>query len=410
MQTLHIAKWVVPVSSPPLEYGALLVQDKTIKAVGKKRDLISNISSETKVIDHGESILMPAFVNCHCHLELSWLYKKISPGLGFEHWLKTIMKLLERERENGHLKRDKFIKKALKDSMKEGVLLIGDVSNLPYFLKKDQKFPFVHLFLEIIHPKEGLPNLDNSILEHKKINKMGFISCSYAPHSLYTCSLSTIAYLKKLCKKKRMPMTIHLLESKEEVEFLKRAKGPLLKILKERGRNINEFFRPFDQPVLALAKKDILDEMTICVHCTFISRKELEIIKENNSFVCLCPRSNSFIHGELPKAHLIYGNIENVCIGTDSLASNWDLSILSELKFLYDNFHAIDPFKLIKSATINGAKALGFDDRFGSLAPQKDAAIIKIISSPSSRGELYDFICSKAQEKGVEVLEKGSSV
>ncbi len=400
-KTLHLSRWIVPVSTPPVHDGALLVEKGFIKAIGKRKEVLTSLKgTDIKIFDHKESVILPGLINCHTHIELSWLKGAIPKGLGFSKWLKRLMSL---KAETDNLKREKDALSAIKRAEDEGTCVFGDVGNDFSFKKTFSKVipdgPFFHFFLEIIHPDNGPLELDETIF-----SSLSPFMASFSAHSVYTCSRDAIRMIKNTCKSKGLPFSIHVSESMEEMEFVKERKGHIYEILKERGRDVRGFFSTEKTPVRLLKKIGVLDKGTICVHGVFLDEKDIEILRENEANLCLCPRSNEYISGILPRAKRIFLKLERVCLGTDSLSSNSDLSILAEINFLYNRFSDIDPKRLIAAATINGARALGISKRYGSLEPGKRASFFVLGPFIGDEKELFDFICSYTEPERIKAF------
>jgi cytosine/adenosine deaminase-related metal-dependent hydrolase len=145
----------------------------------------------------------------------------------------------------------------------------------------------------------------------------------------------------------------------------------------------------------------ILEEVTLSgnlllVHNTFISRDIIrELNKRKNLFYCLCPGSNLYIGGAVPPANLLTEENCTITTGTDSLASNKNLSIISELRIIQEHFHGISLMELIKWATINGAVAMGEESSFGSIEPGKKPGLVLIENADLKNLKLLPATSSK---------------
>ena len=401
---LHRAALLVPVLTPPIKNGGVLTGDNTVLGLGGFKELKKQAPIGTKVIDHGDIILTPALVNCHCHLGLSWLKGKIPKGLGFSGWLKAIMDHIQKEgKEDPDARICDAIIKGLVLSRDAGVCLVGDVSNVfyPSCFKKDifLNHPLVHLFFEKIHPLQEPLKLEKPLFPAPPA--AGF---SFSAHSVYTCSRKALRAIKNACKKDNLPFSIHVSESKEEIEFVKTASGPISDILKEKKRDVKGFFKTAPSPVAILEQEGLLDERTICVHCTFIDEGDLKALSKSRAWICLCPESNRYIHGELPRADRIFEQTNRVCLGTDSLASNDNLSIFSQLRSLYNAFPSIDPERLFRAATFGGAMALGYERKVGAIYQGAEARLLAISGFTGAKKEVFDFLCSEALEERMETV------
>jgi Cytosine deaminase and related metal-dependent hydrolases len=198
---------------------------------------------------------------------------------------------------------------------------------------------------------------------------------SLVPHSAYSMSLTLFRLLKNESLNNKVT-SVHFMETAGEEIFLSNQTGPLMSSYKRSG---------LMPPRLETAKNHvdvILNEITksgnlILVHNTFADRKTIRMIKERgNLFWCLCPNSNIYIENQIPQLNLLIEEGCEIVIGTDSLASNTTLSILEELKTLQFNFPDILIEDLVLWATMNGAKALGEEERFGSIEAGKRPGLL----------------------------------
>ncbi len=405
---IHRAGLVLPMCEPPIEDGAVILKEGRVLSVGRYNELKKSGSSHWKFYDHGSnSVIIPGLVNCHSHLELTWVRNKISQGLGFGKWLKSLMNLLHKD---GQDKREKGLSDSILDgicqTLKNATALLGDVSNHFYLsdkalcekLKSLSNAPFIHSFVEVIHPVA-----DDLALTPINNECLGFPHrSSYSAHSVYTCSRKALMAIKSHCKSAGLPFSIHLAESKEEIDFVRNATGPIASILKERGRDIRGFFKPAPSPVKLLKEEGLLDDKTLCVHCTFIDSDDLDLIHSSGAWICLCPDSNLFITGELPPVDKMFSIGARVCIGTDSLASSTNLSILSQLRTIFKAFPQVHPGWLFEAATLGGARALGLDKRFGSIFTDSTWNIFVVKDVFVGKREIFEYLCSEPVEERIE--------
>jgi cytosine/adenosine deaminase-related metal-dependent hydrolase len=149
---------------------------------------------------------------------------------------------------------------------------------------------------------------------------------------------------------------------------------------------------PVENPVKYLENLEVLDENTIGVHLLHASKKDFEILSGCGVNICLCPRSNKNLHNRLPDIEGMLKSGLKICLGSDSLASVESLSMFDEMVFISNAFPKISPAEILAMATVNGAKALGFDKIFGALTPGKRAAFIYVPVEVSSSSSLLESI------------------
>lgn len=322
-------------------------------------------------------ILCPGFINCHCHLELSALRGQISEKTGMVDFIKRI---ISERRKLMPLSIDSAIQSALKELMDNGIVALGDICNTAdtVWSKKRNHHIYTHSFIELF----GLD--DRKVEEIWKDGKelaseFWPLPTSITSHAPYSTSS---ALIQKIHSQNPPILSIHLLESKEERMWMEEGVGPFVSFMQHiEGRKKNK------------AQAGVIDYITqelqahqqiIWVHVVELTKGEsVQLVSQYpQSYFCLCPRSNMYIHGTFPDLSIFEGYLGKVCVGTDSLASNDSLDIWAELKALYEYNSQLRLHQLLSFATVNGAKALGIGDRYGSFQPGSRPGI-NHVSGPS---------------------------
>jgi len=355
------AKWIFPVLSPPILDGAVEIKNKKIVNVGKFKE-ISKEAVFAKPIDFEEAVILPALVNAHTHLELSGLRFRVSPSSGdFISWVKNVIKL---KQEMSLIEIREFAKLGLYHLWRDGTGIIGDVGNTAITFDLLYNSPFYGYFFQEVISFKGGYNLKEIQLKAPSSN----FRITYSAHAPYSVSPLLLQAIKSYNKKRKKLFCIHCAESYEEVKFLKKGEGPLLEFLKERGQWDENFIPPGVSPVKYLHNLKLLDEDTLLIHVIHIDEEDLEILKKTRSKICICLRSNLFIGVGIPKLKELLSAGLDVCIGTDSLASNDHLSVWEEMKTIYTYYPDVSPGEILKMATFTGAKVFGFN-KMGALLP-----------------------------------------
>lgn len=380
LPVLHRAKWVVPVSSPVIENGAVITVGRRILEVGRLSSLKHGFAGTVQ--DHGASIITPSFINAHTHLELSYLKGRLPKNKGFVRWVREIVGLIaERNQtcEKSNLTVENSIKEAISEIHKNKCAAVGDVGNLdivPDKIRKKQKDELQTLsgifFKEIICSGQSDFLTDSFISKNiiKHPDSMDITLSAHAPYSVHSDALKTI---KKANRLHGLPFTIHVSESFEENMFMESGTGPLCDFLNEKRGEDASLSSPGLSSVKYLHKLGVLDSKTICVHCVHIDKVDMEILSNTGATVCLCPESNRFIGvGKAPVSDFFKSNI-NVVLGTDSFASNSRLSIFNEMSAVSNLAPDVHPDLILRSATINGALSLGIESDFGTLEAGKSS-------------------------------------
>lgn len=398
--SIHLARWVVPVTSTVMENAGVAISKGRIIAVEPAKDLLKKFSGNAEITDHEDALIMPCLVNVHCHLELSFARAQIPPGLGFSKWLKGLMRLRHEKMESKDAGLKAAASKALKELFSRGVYATGDVGNSEIGIEAISDMNKRHgtwsvSFREIIHPFAHDVSLPDpaTVLSAPVRGRL-----TWCPHSVYTCSRQALKAVKKWCSSKKMPFSIHCSESREEMEFVKTGRGPLAEILEERERNIRAFFSTAPSPVRLLEETGVLDPATICVHCVYVDKKDIDILSEKGCHICLCPGSNKYIgSGTAPIGKIFAAASRRVCLGTDSLASNESLSIFGEMRRIMESAHEISARRVLNAGTINGAEALGLSSDIGSLEAGKMAQFLILKAEQVKRRDIYEYICCRPE-------------
>ncbi|MDR1171967.1 MAG: amidohydrolase family protein [Bacteroidales bacterium] len=372
------AHYVFPVSSPPLRNGIICVDDhgcidRIIDTGGKLE--------ECEKLEFYNGVLVPGFVNAHCHLELSHLHGVVEPNGGLPGFISSIGKLRGASDET-----ILAAAKAADDEMRRnGTVAAGDISNNAGTLTvKRNSHIWYHTFVEIF----GLGNsraqeIFVSAQQVEREYRDAGMSVSIVPHAIYSVSQALWQNLYRSYKSSpSRVISMHHQESCEEMWPYPDGKGELAGMFRKNGllaRNPNG-------ETLNEVKPEIGDipQMMNCfreaancllVHNTFSSKDDLLKYTSDPGrfYFVLCPGSNLFIQNRLPSLQLFSSPelCRNICLGTDSLASNTKLSILEEIKIIHQHAPDIPLGMLLQWATLHGASALGCDDLYGSFEKGK---------------------------------------
>lgn len=364
------AQYIITNSGPPLKRAVITTEDDgTIVS-------IEDTSGDLKEIHSTEfynGIIIPGFVNCHCHLELSHLKDYSSRGKGLGDFIEQIRRTRDYKKENAH----SLISAADNYMYKEGVVLCADVSNTSdaFNIKKESRIRYINL-LEVfgLDPEKAVRQMDE-IIKVAETAKALDLQYSLVPHSAYSMSLSLLRLLRNASLNNKIT-SIHFMESEGEVAFLKNQTGSLMSSYIRSGLIPPRLEIPVSHADV------VLNEITksgnlLLIHNSFADRNTIRLIKEREKlFWCLCPNSNIYIENKIPPLKLLMEEGCEIVIGTDSLASNTNLSILDELKTLQFNFPEIPIEDLVSWATINGAKALNEEVQYGSIEPGKKPGLL----------------------------------
>jgi cytosine/adenosine deaminase-related metal-dependent hydrolase len=371
------AGWVLSDPFTLFENGFITIQDGVITDIGTWPE-----TGGSDYVDYGAGVILPVFVNAHTHLELTALQGRVSWENGFDLWVKCLIQIRE---DMGHNALKLSADKGIRELIKSGCKVVGEVSTLDLTWESVLQSGLYGVWF-----KEFLGNSVNKNLTHCKKNVN--ISKSLAGHAPHTTSPHILHQLKHASGQYNLPFSIHVAESFDEIQFLSTGKGPWADFLIERNIDYSSWGLPVKTPVQYLEKLGILDKNTIVVHVLHAQKKDFEILMDHHVSVCLCPRSNFNLHKKLPDLEKMLQVGIKPCLGTDSLASVESLSMFDEMAYISKAFPWVPPESIIEMATTNGACALGFENRLGSLVPGKYGAFFYMSVNASNRAGLLDAI------------------
>lgn len=354
------ADWIFPVSSPPIKNGVVAVNtDGEIEKVLTQKEALN---LDLDIIKYKGSIV-PGFINTHCHLELSHLLGQIPEQTGLVEFVQSIIKSRQ-----GDIEEIKTAMYAADQKMLEnGIVAVGDISNQTSSkeVKAHSKI-YYHTFIEAMGFN---PERANAIMDYVKEIKQGFgaLPTSIVPHAPYSVSPELFGLIKVEAEKDNAFISIHNQETKDENAFFENKAGGFLALYEFLGLDIS-FFTPSKKTSLQTWLPYIKEQKTLLVHNTVSNRADITFAKQNNKnlYWCLCPQANLYIENALPDVDLLIEENVKITLGTDSLASNHQLNILSEMITL-QQYKQVTFEKLLSWATINGAEFLALDQQIGTI-------------------------------------------
>jgi cytosine/adenosine deaminase-related metal-dependent hydrolase len=198
---------------------------------------------------------------------------------------------------------------------------------------------------------------------------------------------------------------MHVAESDNESEFLA-GKGPLYDLMRERNFRDGDWTPPMKSPVQYMDMLGLLTRDTLCVHLVQVSDSDIELLAQRRPRICLCPRSNQKLQVGNPPVEKLFREGLPIALGTDSLASNDDLSILKEMARIREIAPVVSPDEIIRMGTINGAAALNMEKQLGSIEEGKEASLISLSVTSSSSGTLYEEIVCDGYRKEIKWINQ----
>lgn len=392
---LITADWVLPVSRPPIRNGAILVKKGHILEVGHLEELIG-LNPDTERKDFPRCVLLPGLINAHTHLSLTALGGLLEPS-PFEHWLPRLVAALKSWDREDHAASAAL---GAARCLQAGVTVVGDITYGPEAVSVGADMGLGGTFywevLGISTPKL-LAELEQ--LEFPS-TEGGFcgprIKCGLSPHAPYTSGPRLITAVHGAALEFGVPFAIHLAESSAEVDLLRSGSGPLVKTASNLA---HDFVAPGVSPVAYIDRLGALDGATV-IHAGHADPADVARLASAARGVVACPRSNAFLSNPVaPVVRLQHAGVP-VGIGTDSSASNSDLDLMNDVRALHALHPSVPTPSLIAFATVQGAIALGLEDRFGVLEPgmQADVAVYEL-------GETYDPETTFVRHAGADTLK-----
>ncbi|MBN1765608.1 MAG: amidohydrolase family protein [Sedimentisphaerales bacterium] len=373
MLLLH-AHTVFPVASASITDGAVVVDGHQVVVVGPFYQLCHKYST-AEVIDLTGSVLLPGLVNAHTHLELTHLKGLVPYDGDFRNWLEC----LTNQRRATQIPLSEIIAHACRESLESGVTTVGDICF--------QHQAWQHLAREPIRKTcfAEVFNRDSNFDDQKEFLQAcirqtrtdALLRLGLSPHSPYSAGPHIYQMAGELSQKHNLCLTTHLAETPDEGKIISEDVISWKQIMMRMGR-IYDSKTPGRRPVDYFLNLDQSERAYVLAHVNYLDDDELSDLARSPHSVAFCPRSHDFFgHAEHRFREMMDKGI-NVCLGTDSLASNQSLSILEEIRFLHRRYPDLPGETMLKMATINGARALAWDDKTGSITPGLEADLIAV--------------------------------
>ena len=370
MNTFFSADYVLPSTGKALKDGIIeIAEDGMIQGIYTP----DSPAVSGKTINRHRGIITPGFVNAHCHLELSHMKGIIPKGTGLVPFLQQVMSL----RAADELQVKNAMKAADKQLYDNGIVAVGDHANtgVSAAVKATSKIHY-HTFVEVLgfEPQLAGQKLSAAIAV---ANQFGHESPSITAHAPYSVSKELFKLLNEEAFQRKSPLSIHNQESEAENQLFRYKSGQFLDFYNDMGKDISDFKAQARNSLQTFMPYLSLETPVLLVHNTYTSSKDIFFIERQGRNVtwCFCPNANLYIEGTLPRLKNFIHYHHDVTLGTDSLASNDRLCILSELKTIHQHFPDLALTDTIKWATINGARFLGIAENYGSLEKGKSPGL-----------------------------------
>lgn len=368
------ARWVVPVSEPPIANGVVAVGGSRINYVGSAAGAPPGDDE-----DLGNVVLMPGLVNAHCHLELTAM-RGFLEDLDFQRW---ILRLTSARR--AILDRDALLDSArygLEEGIRAGITAYGDTCSSGVVVQAMRETGVRGvMFQEVFGPDPAQCEASIADLRQKTASlrylETPLVRVGVSPHAPYTVSDDLFRATAQLAREQHLPMAIHIAESALEHELVTSASGSFAEGLRRRGIRVGV---RAPSPIRLLESLGVLQLSPLLIHCVRADDADIAAIKRSHSCVAHCPVSNAkFGHGIAPLLEMLSAGV-TVGIGSDSVASNNRMDMLEEGRIALlaqrarSGSHASPTAAdILELLTAGGATALGLGETVGTLEPGKQA-------------------------------------
>ena len=382
-QMIVRARIVVTMDGAPIENGAVAVLGDRIVDVGRFDDIKTRNASNT--LDLGEQVLLPGLINAHCHLDYTCLRGKIPSQKCFTDWIRAI------NAEKATLAPKDFIasiNEGFAEAKRFGTTTIANLTVFPELIPQIQPPVRTCWFAELIDIRapERANELVDRAMESLGRARPPDAPLGLAPHALFTASSNLFRWCENISRRDDILLTTHLAESREEMEMFRHASGPLYEFIKSFGRPMDDCGNKTPLELFLSASGDRALLTWIVAHLNELTRTDFELLERSNSkfHVVHCPRSHNYF-GHSPFAFDRLRSFGfNICLGTDSLASNENLSLFAEMRAFQKEFPSVSAKEIFQMVTVNPARAVRYENALGQIRPGFGADLIAVPYSTST--------------------------
>lgn len=381
------ARYVLPMDQPPIDDGAVVIDGDKVVAVGKTAEIRAAHAGEAR--DLGERVLAPGLINAHCHLDLTRLRGEVEWRGNFTEWALQLVAAKKLHSEKDYLSAFHI---GLEQLTTSGTTTIVDIVSTPLVLHQILPTKLrVWWCLELIdlNRAEDAKALATQALEfiaaHPNV-RGGF---GLSPHAPYTVSAELYRLSAQYARARNIPLTTHLDESQEEDDMIRRGTGYMYDYFLRADRDMSDCKRT--GPSQLLSEYGVLGSNCIAAHANCLTPLDVALLKRTGTHVVHCPKTHRFFQRSTTLLNSFRQHEVNVCLGTDSMASNDSLNMLDEMQTLAKMFPRMSAQELLEMATLNGAKALNLPEKLGKIAP---GAWADLIAAPleAAGGDPYEAI------------------
>ena len=402
------ARFVLPISRPPIPNGAVAISGERIIGVGRWSDLSSEFSRP--VVDLGDSVLLPGLINAHCHLDYTDMAGQFPPPKIFTDWIKLITTT------KAEWSYSEFAESWLAGAqmlLRTGTTTVGDIETVPELLPEVwEATPLrVMSFFEMTGVRSR--RQPKAILR-EMVQRIGALPdakgrVGLSPHAPYSTQPELMKLSARLARRRHWPLAIHVAESAQEFEMFKRGEGEMFEWLKRNGRDMTDCGR--GSPVQHLERCGALAPGLLAIHVNYLAKKDAALLAKREVNVVHCPRSHAYFgHAPFPLNTFERAGI-NICLGTDSLASVYkrrreaiELNLFEEMRRFASNHPHVPAQRILRMVTTNAARALGLHGKVGEISPAAWADIITIPFT-GKRSEVHEAVLNHSGNVAASMIK-----
>jgi len=391
------ARWILPIGAPPLRDGWVAIADQRIVAYGSDAERGESSRAQARDIDLGNVAILPGLVNAHTHLELSHLRGRVAAGRTFVSWIRALLAARRGDPGPDAPEILAAIDEGIAEAIRCGTAVVGDISNtLATCAPLAASDLDAVVFHEIIgfNPDDPIALVNRAATAIRDVTATARGRTSLAAHAPYSVAPAVLQAITAAVDRDGLACcSVHLAESAEEVQFLRSGDGPWRELLEDLGVWNPAWVAPGVSPVQYLDDQGFLDSRVMAVHGVQMTAADLARLAARRTTLVTCPRSNAYTGAGLPPIEQFYTSGVQVAVGTDSLASTADLNLFSELAMMRTLARGVPASLLLDSATRQGARALGLDVEFGTIAPGKRARLVSV-TVPAAVDDVEEYLVS----------------
>ncbi len=368
------ARTILPMDRQPLDNGAVAVTGNNITAIGSWAEIKAAYNGEVR--DLGDVVLLPGLINAHCHLDYTDMAGQIAWRGSFADWIQQIVELKKTRTVADYAM---AVGMGLEQLARTGTTTVVNVEAfLPLvtlFAETPIRVWWCPELIDLGHEGET-ESMVRDTVEFLGAHKNAGGGFGLSPHAPYTASRALYQAAAHSARSHGWLLTTHVAESDEEDAMFRLGTGPMYDYLLRLGRNMSDCTHA--GMVRALAEAGALGPNCLAVHANHLIPSDIELLEQSGTHVVLCPRSHEFFEWSLPLLPMFREQEINICLGTDSLASNDQLNMFAEMQTLAHQFGDMSPECILQLVTTGAAKALNLGEKLGRLAPGAWADMIAV--------------------------------